>query len=86
MKFFIKIKKTIKIDRRSFLCKHTTSIFFIVGYILYYLSLEKCWDGEELCGNNMSWIYKKVIELILSCELLSLSVATIIFNYNPNYI
>ena len=32
--------------------------------------------------NNMKWIYKKLFELILSCELISFLLATIIFNYS----
>jgi hypothetical protein len=44
--------------------------------------LEKCFDGEEICGNNMKWIYKKVFELILSCEIISFLLATIIFNHS----
>ena len=46
------------------------------------MSLEKCLDGEEICGNNMRWIYKKLVELIVSCELLSFLFATIVFNYS----
>ena len=63
---------------------HKYSIFclFIIAYFLYYLSLEKCLYGEELCGNNMKWIYKKLFELIISCELISFLLATIIFNYS----
>ena len=75
--YFFYIKRHVK----SFLFKYTSSFVFIISYILYYLSLEKCFDGEELCGNNMKWIYTKVFELILSCELISLLIATILFKY-----
>ena len=74
--------KTIKRHVKSFLNKYSASFAFTISYILYYLSLEKCLDGEELCGNNMKWIYKKVFELIISCELISFLVALIIFNYS----
>ena len=33
----------------------------------------------------MKWIYKKVFELILSCELISLLIATIIFNFTSKF-
>ena len=82
MKCLTKKSKTIKIHIKSFFSKCLASFIFIISYILYYLSLEKCFDGEELCGNNMKWIYKKLFELILSCELISLLTATIIFNYS----
>jgi hypothetical protein len=79
MKCLTKKSKSIKRHVKSFLFKYTALFIFIISYILYYLSLEKCFDGEELCGNNMKWIYTKVFELILSCELISLLIATIIF-------
>ena len=79
MKCSTKKSKSIKRHVKSFLFKYTALFIFIISYILYYLSLEKCFDGEEICGNNMKWIYTKVFELILSCELISLLIATIIF-------
>ena len=81
MKFFTKRKITIK-NAKLYLFKYFTFILFIIAYSFYYLSLEKCFDGEELCGNNMKWIYKKVFELIISCELISFLLALIIFNYS----
>ena len=79
------MKCLIKRHVKSFLFKYTALFIFIISYILYYLSLEKCFDGEELCGNNMKWIYTKVFELILSCELISLLIATIIFNFTSKF-
>ena len=81
MKFLKKRKITIK-NAKLVLFKYFTFILFIIAYSFYYLSLEKCFDGEELCGNNMKWIYKKVFELIISCELISFLLALIIFNYS----
>ena len=85
MKCLTKKSKAIKRHIKTFLYKCSASSVFIISYILYYLSLEKCFDGEELCGNNMKWIYKKVCELILSCELISLLIATIIFNFTSKF-
>ena len=85
MKYLTEKSKAIKRHIKTFLYKYSASFVFIISYILYYLSLEKCFDGEELCGNNMKWIYKKVFELILSCELISLLIATIIFNFTSKF-
>ena len=79
---FEKIENMIKINNKLLLYKYTILILFVISYILYFLSLEKCLDGEEICGNNMRWIYKKLVELIVSCELLSFLFATIVFNYS----
>ena len=80
MKFLV--KKKIIIKNVLLLNKNWTFIIFFIAYIFYYLSLERCLDGEELCGNNMKWIYKKVGELIISCELISFLFLTMIFNYS----
>ena len=74
-----KIKKVNKKNCGIFLCRYYITFLFLFSYIIYYSSLEFCLEGEEPCGNNMKWIYKKLIELIISCELISFLVATIIF-------
>ena len=82
MKYLYCSKKIIKKAIRIFLYNYTDGFLYIIAYLLYYLSLESCLEGEELCGNNMTWIYKKLFELILSCELISFLMIKIIFNYS----
>ena len=65
---------------KFFFNKYANCILYLIAYKLYHLSLEGCFDGEEICGNNMNWIYKKLVELILSCELISFLVGQIFFN------
>ena len=72
-------QRKIKIKIKFFLSKCSTFILFIVSYCVYFLSLEPCYDGEELCGNNLKWIYKKVFQLILSSEIISLLIIKILF-------
>ena len=43
-----------------------TLFIFSISYYLYYLSLEKCFDGEDICCQYVKWIKIKVIELISS--------------------
>ena len=54
--FYNICKSTIKIIRFSSL------FFFVVVYILYYLSLEKCVAGQVRCSLNIKWIEKKLHE------------------------
>ena len=82
MKFIYKSNIIIKQNVKLFLYKYSNFILFLFAYFLYFLSLEPCLEGEELCGNNMEWIYKKLSELILSCELISFLIGKIIFNYS----
>jgi hypothetical protein len=44
------IKIAIKI--KDFLYKYSTYNLFIISYYIYFLSLEPCYEGEELCGNK----------------------------------
>ena len=46
-------------------------ILFIISYFYYFLSLEKCLDGDDVCCAKIKWIQKKIIELIISCLLIS---------------
>ena len=62
-----------------FIYKYTTLFLFILAYIIYYLSLEPCLDGEEICGNNMRWIYKKLFQIIISCEIITYIIIRMFF-------
>ena len=58
------------------------SILIIIGfglsYLLYYFSLESCFDGEGPCCTYIKWIKLKVIEEIISCILLTIMLQMII--------
>ena len=82
MKFIYRSKIIIKKNVKLFLYKYFNFILFLIAYEFYFLSLEPCFEGEELCGNNMKWIYKKLVELILSCEFISFLIGKIIFKYS----
>ena len=40
---------------------------FFISYSLFFLSLEKCFEGEEICCTKFPWMKKKVIEESISC-------------------
>ena len=46
--------------------------FFLISYYLYYLSLEKCYEGADICCNKIKWIKKKLTQEIASCALTSI--------------
>jgi len=60
----MKIKKFKKSHENSLIV-----ISFILSYFLFFLSLEKCTQGEDLCSMKVKWIKKKVIEEAISCIL-----------------
>ena len=44
-------------------------LLFFFSYYLYFLSLERCFEGEDLCCQKDKWMKKKVIEESISCFL-----------------
>ncbi len=67
---FFNNKKYFKLN--SFIKNNIIILFlFFISYFLYFLSLEKCFDGEDGCCIKIHWIIKKLIELIISCLLIS---------------
>ena len=78
--FIRKTKKKFKL----YFYKYSISVLYIISYYIYYLSLERCLDGEEICGNNMKWIYKKVFQLLLSSEIISLLLVKILCYKSSN--
>jgi hypothetical protein len=54
------------------LCKLFINGLFILSYYLYYLSLEKCFDGFDVCGTKNNWISKKLLQALFSVFILTL--------------
>ena len=74
-----KFIKAIKTETKLFLYNNSTFILSLISYIIYFLSLEKCLGGEEICGNNMKWIYAKLFQIVLSCEIIVFIIIRILF-------
>ena len=51
---------------------------FYLLYSYYYLSLEKCYDGEDGCIKKLDWIMQKVKEEVISCIFGALLIQLII--------
>ena len=45
---------------------HAAYVFFPLSYFLYYLSLEKCYEGIFICSKKLDWIYKKIFQAFFS--------------------
>ena len=61
-KYYKFIKKTKKIIKNN---KYLLS--YLISYLLYFLSLEKCYEGEDVCCMKIYWIIVKIVELMISC-------------------
>ena len=67
-------KKIINIFKKSAIAG------FILCYILYFMSCEKCYDGEDVCSSKVSWIFAKIKEEVASCVIMSILLQFILFN------
>ena len=47
-------------------------LLFSLSYYLYYISLEKCFSGIDVCSVQVYWIYKKIAQLSISCIISSI--------------
>ena len=52
---------------------------FFIAYILYYLSLEKCYEGFDLCSLKTLWIKKKIKEVVIFCLIILLMIELIFY-------
>ena len=53
--------------------------FFILSYLLYYFSLEKCFEGMDECPKRVDWIQTKTKEVIFSCLIMVILIELIIY-------
>ena len=42
-------------------------ILFFLSYYFFFLSLEKCYEGDDICCRKFKWMKLKVIEEAISC-------------------
>ena len=54
-------------------------LLFISSYYFYYLSLEKCLEGEDVCCKKNKWIMLKIKQLIISIIINSFLLFLIIY-------
>ena len=47
-------------------------VLFFISYYFFFLSLEKCLEGEDICCQKVKWIKKKIIQEIISCIIISI--------------
>ena len=45
---------------------------YLLSYYLYFLSLEKCKEGQYKCSQKINWIYKKLVQAIFSSIIMAI--------------
>ena len=76
-----KIKNLILIIIYYFkkLCKYYYIFLFLISYIFYCLSLEKCYEGFDTCSLKTEWIKIKIEQEIISCIIIVLLLELILY-------
>ena len=55
-------------------------ISFFIAYLFYYLSLNRCYDGEDVCSTRPIWLVSILITLIISIIISSVLFLMMIYN------
>ena len=90
----IKSKKSFKSNKRAKLaktkskkenkfffifCNAFSFVLFIFSYCFYYLSLDKCLDGEDVCNKKWDWILLNIKRLVISSVIIIFLIILIIY-------
>ena len=70
-----------KVDRKIVILFNLLSLaLFIISYYLYFLSLEKCFEGIDICSKKWEWIIVKITQLIISLIIIIFLIILMIYN------
>ena len=75
----IKGAKYYQVKLKNLFKKSPSFIAILLVYILYYLSLEGCYKGEDKCTIYIDWIYLKVKEELISCFIMIILLQLMLF-------
>ena len=78
-------KKKFLIIFNKYKLDFIASFLFIITYYLYFLSLEKCFNGFDYCALKTKWILIKLFEAGISYVILSILLEGIILNIISKY-
>lgn len=81
----IKVIKNFIRKNKKFIRNFIIFIIFGLTYLLYFLSLESCFEGEGPCSIRVKWIKTKIKQELISCILLAIIVQLIIVKKISKY-
>ncbi len=56
-------------------------ILFLFSYLLYFLSLEKCLEGFDVCCFKNKYIKTKLFQLVISSIITAILIELMFYNY-----
>lgn len=84
-KYLLKNNVFNKLYPNFSILEYISFLLFIFCYYLYYLSLEKCLDGFDICGKKKKWILIKLCEAFTSYFILAALLQGIILKIISRY-
>ena len=79
-KYSLKVRTRKKLNVLYIICSNLVGLLlFIISYYFYYLSLEKCFKGDDVCGQNWTWIKSKIEQFIISALIIIFLLVLIIY-------
>ena len=86
LKINYSIKNLISAKKvNKYLNKIIILFLFFLNYYLYYLSLEKCLEGFDICGQKYIWILKKLSQAVISYFISTILFELMIINKVSKY-
>ena len=86
LKINYSIKNLISAKKvNKYLNKIIILFLFFLNYYLYYLSLEKCLEGFDICGQKYIWILKKLSQAVISYFISTILFELMIINKASKY-
>lgn len=70
----------VKNVRKAIFNEIISIILFMISYFFYFLSLKRCYDGEDTCPSNTSWITFIIVTCSISIVLNVVLFALMIYN------
>ena len=70
----------VKNVRKAIFNEIISIILFMISYFFYFLSLKRCYDGEDACPSNTSWITFIIVTCSISIVINAVLFALMIYN------
>ena len=58
--------KNVKTKKRPYWIHIIHVILFFIAYLFYFISLNRCFDGEDVCSTRPNWLVLILVTLTIS--------------------
>ena len=72
--------KNVKTKKRPYWIHIIHVILFFIAYLFYFISLNRCFDGEDVCSTRPNWLVLILVTLTISIIISSVLFLMMIYN------